>query len=74
MLFFLFQFEMAVITKDGVVIEPATSAETNWEIAPMVKWVSVFCILLFFSLIFGFATLTTFYNRAVVILACNHLL
>ena len=37
MLFFLFQFEMAVITKDGVVIEPATSAETNWEIAPMVK-------------------------------------
>lgn len=33
----VFQFEVAVITKDGVVIEPVTSADTNWEIAPMVK-------------------------------------
>lgn len=32
-----FQFEVAVITKDGVVIEPAISSDTNWEIAPMVK-------------------------------------
>jgi len=31
------KFEVAVITKDGVVIEPATTAHTNWEIAPMVK-------------------------------------
>ena len=36
-LFIWFQFEVAVITKDGVVIEPATTAHTNWEIAPMVK-------------------------------------
>ena len=35
--FIVFQFEVAVITKDGVVIEPVTSADTNWEIAPMVK-------------------------------------
>lgn len=31
------KYEIAVITSDGVVIEPATSAQTNWEIAPMVK-------------------------------------
>ena len=34
---FIFQFEIAVITKDGVEIEPAASADTNWDIAPMVK-------------------------------------
>ena len=39
-MFIWLQYEIAVITSDGVVIEPATSAQTNWEIAPMVKWVS----------------------------------
>ncbi|KAM7437161.1 Proteasome subunit beta type-4 [Porites harrisoni] len=31
------KYEVAVITKDGAVIEPATSADTNWDIAPLVK-------------------------------------
>ena len=35
----MFQYEVAVITKDGAVIEPATSADTNWDIAPLVKYV-----------------------------------
>ena len=35
----IFQYEVAVITKDGAVIEPATSADTNWDIAPLVKYV-----------------------------------
>lgn len=31
------KYEVAVITKDGVVIEPVQSLDTNWDIAPMVK-------------------------------------
>ncbi|KAK3728473.1 hypothetical protein QZH41_002335 [Actinostola sp. cb2023] len=31
------KFEIAIITKDGTVIEEPQSAETNWDIAPMVN-------------------------------------
>lgn len=48
--FLIFQYEVAVITKDGAVIEPATSADTNWDIAPLVKYVQTSS---FFQITYG---------------------
>ena len=39
LLLLIFQYEVAVITKDGAVIEPATSVDTNWDIAAVVEYV-----------------------------------
>ena len=38
-------FDMKDDTKDGTVIEPATSADTNWGIAPMDKYVQTSFLL-----------------------------
>ena len=48
--FLIFQYEVAVLTKDGAVIEPATSADTNWDIAPLVKYVQTSS---FFQITYG---------------------
>lgn len=37
---FLFQYEIAIVTEEGVEIIGPLSSETNWDIAHMVRWVT----------------------------------
>lgn len=38
---FFFQFQIATVTEKGVEIEGPLSAETNWDIAHMIRWLTL---------------------------------
>ena len=45
----LLQFEIAIVNKDGVIIDSGLSAETNWDIAYMIQYV-LFTVVLHYGM------------------------